>query len=89
MKYLKSIFPNIIFLSKKDSNISTKRYNDLRLTNHVICYNWVALITFIYNKLWHEILIDSLFLCILCFGRGLLAKDNFLNGLINGRRDND
>lgn len=89
MKFLKSIFPDIISLSKKDSDISTKRYSDLRLVNHVIVYNWIVLTTFIYNKLWHEILLESLILGLLCFGRGALAKDNFLNGLLNGRRDNN
>lgn len=87
MKFLRSIFPDIISLSKKDSNISTKRYSDLRLINHVICYNWIALITFIYNGLWHEILLDSLMLGALCFARGLLAKEGFLNILKNDKTD--
>ncbi len=89
MKHLNSIFPNLISLSKKDSNISTKRYGDLRLLNHTILQSWVILAILAYNKMWSDITTHFVILVLLCFGRGLLAKDNFLNDLIDGRRNND
>jgi hypothetical protein len=79
MKYLKSIFPDIISLSKKESNLSTKRYGDLRLLNHTILQSWAVLGVLAYNRMWSEVTIHFLILGVLCFGRGLLAKDNFLN----------
>jgi len=79
MKYLNSIFPDILSLSKKDSDISTKRYGDLRLLNHVILQSWTILALLAYNGMWHELGLHFIFLAVLCFGRGLLAKDNFLN----------
>lgn len=87
MKYVKSIFPNLISLSKKDSNLSTKRYGDLRLLNHTILQSWVILGILTYNKMWQEIGLHFIILGLLCFGRGLLAKDNFLGSFLNGRRN--
>ena len=86
MKYLKSIFPDIITLAKKDSQVSTKRYGDLRLLNHTILQSWVVLGVLVYFQMWHELTIHFLILGVLCFARGLLAKDNFFNNLLNGRR---
>lgn len=79
---LKRIVPDIEKLAKKDSEISTKRYADLRLINHVIFQSWVVLIAFIYFEKWQEVTLHFIFLSALCFGRGLLAKDNFLNKII-------
>lgn len=76
---LKSFLPDIEKLAKKDSELSTKRYADLRLIDHVILQSWVVLITFIYFQNWEEVTLHFVFLSALCFGRGLLAKDNFLN----------
>ncbi len=73
------IFPDIEKLSQKDSELSTKRYADLRLINHVVLQSWVILCLLAYNKMWHELSLHFIFLAVLCFGRGLLAKDNFLN----------
>ena len=79
--YFRSIFPDILILSKKDSNISTKRYGDLRLLNHTIIQSWMILAIFTYNKMWHEVTLHFLFLAALCFARGLLARDNFLKNM--------
>lgn len=79
--FVRSIFPNILNLSKKDSIISTKRYGDLRLLNHTILQSWVILVIFAYNEMWHELGLHFIFLSALCFGRGLLAKENFLDFL--------
>lgn len=79
---LKQFLPDIEKLSKKDSELSTKRYADLRLINHVIFQSWVVLIAFVYFQKWEEVTLHFIFLSVLCFGRGLLAKDNFLNKLI-------
>lgn len=78
-QFIKSIFPDILTLSDKNSEVSTKRYGDLRLLNHVILQSWAILILLAYNGMWHEIGLHFVFLAALCFGRGLLAKDNFLN----------
>lgn len=81
------IFPNIENLSKKDSPLSTKRYSDLRLINHIIWQSWAALGYFMYAGLEHEITLHVVFLSALCFGRGLIAKEGFLN--LYGRRNNN
>ena len=78
-KRLMGLLPDIENLSKKNSDVSTKRYSDLRLINHVIFQSWVILIGFIYFEKWQEVTLHFIFLSALCFGRGLLAKDNFLN----------
>jgi hypothetical protein len=79
---LKQFLPDIKNLAKKDSDVSTKRYADLRLINHVIFQSWVVLMAFIYFEKWEEVTLHFIFLSALCFGRGLLAKDNFLNKII-------
>jgi len=78
-KRIIEFLPDIENLAKKDSQLSTKRYADLRLINHVIFQSWVVLIVFIYFEKWEEVTLHFIFLSALCFGRGLLAKDNFLN----------
>lgn len=90
MKYLDSIFPDILKLSKKDSDISTKRYGDLRLLNHVIIQSWLILIVLMYFKRWDEINIHFIFLALLCFARGALAVNltKILNKNEDGRRGN-
>lgn len=78
-KRLIELLPDIKNLADKGSQLSTKRYADLRLINHVILQSWVVLIVFIYFQKWEEVSLHFIFLSALCFGRGLLAKDNFLN----------
>lgn len=86
--YFTFLFPNIEKLSQKDSSLSTKRYADLRLINHVIWQSWAVLLFFMYEGLEHEITIHAIFLFVLCFFRGLLAKTN-ITGIIDGRRSNN
>jgi hypothetical protein len=85
---IKKFLPDIENLAKKDSELSTKRYADLRLINHVIFQSWVVLIAFISFQKWEEVTLHFIFLSALCFGRGLLAKDNFLNKIIKHDKSN-
>jgi hypothetical protein len=86
--WLDKLNANIEKFSRKDSELSTKRYADLRLINHVIFQSWVVLIAFIFFEKWEEVTLHFVFLSALCFGRGLLAKDNFLNKIIKNDKSN-
>lgn len=78
-KIPKLAFSNIERLSKKDSNISTKRYADLRIINHFIFQSWVILSVFIYARAWEELRYHVIILGSFAFLRGVLALDSLKN----------
>lgn len=80
-KLLNLIFPDIETLSKKDSDISTKRYADLRAVNHFVAQSWVILTFLIYSGHWEELRIHTVILGVFAFARGILASSDFLTKL--------
>ena len=73
------VFPDITNLSKKDSDISTKRYADLRIINHFISMSWVSLAAIIYYKQWEHVSFHIGTVGMFAFLRGALALDGVKN----------
>jgi len=77
------MFPDVETLSKKDSDISTKRYADLRIINHLIWMSWISLIALIRAKEWHYITCHLGIIGGFAFLRGALALDLLKNIVAN------
>lgn len=77
------MFPDVEALAKKDSDISTKRYADLRIINHFVWMSWVSLIALIYAKEWTYITYHLGVVGAFAFLRGALALDLLKNIVAN------
>ena len=76
------IAPDIEILAKKDSDISTKRYADLRIVYHFVLQSWAILIVLIYFQQWDGIKVHTIILGTFAFLRGVLASGENLLKII-------
>ena len=80
------MFPDVETLAKKDSDLSTKKYADLRIINHLICMSWVSLFALIYASQWRYITYHLAIIGSFAFLRGALALD-FLKNIVANKND--
>ena len=76
------MFPDVESLAKKDSDISTKRYADLRIVNHFVWMSWASLISLIFYKQWSGVIWHLSIVGAFAFLRGALALEAIKN-LVN------
>lgn len=75
MKIKDYIFPDILNLAKKDKReYCTKRYSDLRITNHFITLSWATAIALIYFQKFEELVWHTAIVGCLAVARGVIAK---------------
>lgn len=71
------LIPDIEALSQKDSNLSTKRYADLRLINHFVYLSWASFFALVAFKQWDSLTWHLAIVGAFATGRGVMALEKF------------